>query len=473
MLTIALVAGGVFVASLPYWFPAAVVALRMKIFTWVNGEEGIAIPGKLIDAAHFKQIYSQPAAGGRSRGAALSDLFWYWLAPGPQIHQEHLEAGERYEAVARSTRRILTVAKKTAEKLTVDCVERTLARAEIGNAALLRLRNLMMPVWAEFYYQLVFAEPCSEIARQLIVANANDVVTALKCCGLRHMKKRRMLTEFLIGKLEAGEMPHELPASLTIRERALYLQGTFFNTAVVQMSEAMAHLAMAIAKNPDVQARLVSNLDDERYLDYVISETLRLYPLFGISHRITTTEIRVDGCPVLPKGSVLCFNHPDYHRTGYTDADRFAPDRWEKLAVRDANYIPFGVATNRPCPAQGLAPVTMRAAARQMLKEFALYSSASHIRSIPNRGPCLLVRRDARQNTVFYRALLAYMYVGDTWENVARSALQLVLGTYMVWDARRRRMCQRYFERQAATNSANACPSIESPHLASSPHSVE
>src|SRR5215510_10070275 len=140
------IAGGLFVASLPYWIPAAVIALRMRIFTRVNGEEGLGIPGEVVDASLFKQVYSHPAADGRSRGAALSDLFWYWLSPGPEMHQEHLEPGEKYEE---------------------------------------------------------------------IVGNANDVVTALKCCGLRHMAKRRRLTRFLVDKLQTSSVPHILPARLS------------------------------------------------------------------------------------------------------------------------------------------------------------------------------------------------------------------------------------------------------------------
>jgi hypothetical protein len=458
MLTIALVAGGAFLASLPFWFPTAVVALRVRIFTWINGEEGIAIPGKKIDAAHFRRLYSQPAANGRSQGAALSDLCWYWLSPGPEVHQEHLEAGERYDEVARTTRRILSIPIQAAEQLTSDCVERMLARAEIKDVAFIRLRDLMMPAWAEFYYELVFREKCSDVARRLIVDNANDVVTALKCCGLRHMKKRRKLTEYLIEKLESGKVPHELPACLSTQERALSLQGTFFNTAVVQMSEAMAHLCMVIAEHQPVQSKLVADLDDNQYLDRVISEALRLYPLFGIAHRITTAEIRLDERTMLPEGSVLCFNHLEFHRVGYKDAERFDPDRWEKLAPREANYIPFGVAANRACPAQRLAPITMRAAVRYILKRFALHSSASHIRSIPNRGPCLLVRRGANCDGRLRRALLAWIRIRDGWEDVTRSAVQLALGSYMVWHARRLRMCQRYFERQARDDSGKTCP---------------
>ncbi|WP_372506042.1 hypothetical protein [Actinomadura madurae] len=79
-------------ASLPWWLPGRIVALRGWVFARVNGDEGIAVPGDMIGVEHFRDVYSHPAAGGRSRGAALSDLFWYWLSPGAHVHQEHLEA---------------------------------------------------------------------------------------------------------------------------------------------------------------------------------------------------------------------------------------------------------------------------------------------------------------------------------------------------------------------------------------------
>src|SRR5262252_621618 len=137
------IAGGLFVASLPYWVPAAVIALRMRIFTRVNGEEGLAIPGPVVDASLFKQVYSHPAADGRSRGAALSDLFWYWLSPGPEMHQEHLEPGEKYEEIARTTRRILALSKREAEELTARCTARTIETLEFRSVHMVRLRDLM------------------------------------------------------------------------------------------------------------------------------------------------------------------------------------------------------------------------------------------------------------------------------------------------------------------------------------------
>ena len=466
MLVVVIVIGGaVAFATFPYWLPAMVVRLRMRIFAAINGEDGIEIPGKLVDASRLKQVYSHPAANGRSRGAALSDLFWYWLAPGPEVHQEHLEPGERYKEVARITRRILGIPRHTAEEAAAQCAIRTLARANIRKRKLVRIRDFMMPLWAEFYYELVFGERCPASARELIVANANDVVTALKCCSLRHMDRRYRLTRFLIEKISAGKAPHVLPKQLSTEEQAFYLQGTYFNTAVVQMSEAMLHLCMVIAQHDEVQARLKANLDDDRYLDQVITETLRLYPLFGISHRITSADIVVDGQTILPEGSVLCFNHPEYHRTGFRHPEDFDPERWENLPPQEQNYIPFGVAANRPCPASGLAPVTMRAVVREILKRYALYSSASHTRSSPNRGPCVIVSRAMKLDGRSRRVILTFLQVRDRWEDVWRSLVQLVLGTYMVWDARRLRLCASYFEDKQpqvgsprVTTNVRTCP---------------
>ena len=55
-LWLGVVAGVAFVISVPYWLPRSVIALRMRIFTGINGEEGIPIPGALVDASHFKPV---------------------------------------------------------------------------------------------------------------------------------------------------------------------------------------------------------------------------------------------------------------------------------------------------------------------------------------------------------------------------------------------------------------------------------
>jgi hypothetical protein len=400
--------------SLPYWLPRLVVTLRMWLFARINGPEGITVPGDLVDASQFLEVYSHPAVSGRSRGAALSDLFWYWLSPGAEVHQEHLERGPRYDEVARCTRHILSMPTHAAERLAANCVRDALP----DRTGLVRLRDLVMPVWAEFYHRLVFDRPGTADVRQLIVDNADDVITALKCCGLRHMDRRLRLTAHLVRVLD--RVPHRLPSLLDRRELALYLQGTFFNTAVVQSSEATAHLLMVLAADESLQQAA----REDGVLDRLFEETLQRFPLFGVAHRITTDTVTLPTGPAIPSGSVLCFDYPEFHRSG--------------------GHIPFGVAANRPCPAWHLAPITVKAVTRELLARFSFVTSASHTRPLPNRGPCLMVRRGAA--VPLRRSALIFLRLRDRWEDVGRSLTQLVLGTYMVREARRQRLCERYFD---------------------------
>lgn len=429
------------VLTAPRWLPARVVALRGKVFEKVNGDHAITFPNADVGPDRFLEVYGHPAANGRSRGAGLSDLFWYWLSPGPEVHQEHLEAGPRYDDVARTTRALLAGPGDVLAEAAARCTGRVLDEVLTGRVTPVRLRDLMMPVWAEYFHELVFGEPCPREARDLIVGHADDVVTSLKCTGLRHPARRARLTRYLARRVAAGDVRRPLPARLSPAEQVHYLQGTFFNTAVVQMSEAMAHLLLALAQHPRVAARLAA---DDGYFPHVLDETMRMYPLFGIAHRITTGEIALDERTTLPAGSVLCFSYPDYHATGYPRPDVFDPDRWEHVPARSAHHIPFGVAANRPCPAWRLSPLALRAATVEVLRRVTLHSTVTHTRSLPSRGPCLLVR--VGESPRHLAALGAFLRVRDRWEDVWRSVVQLVLGTVMVLHAHRLRLAGRYFD---------------------------
>ncbi|CAL9662032.1 hypothetical protein SUDANB145_07028 [Streptomyces sp. enrichment culture] len=436
-----------------WWLPRSVVALRVRIFEKVNGDRAVTLPDATHGPEVFERVYAHPAANGRSAGAGLSDLFWYWLAPGPEVHQEHLEPGERYEEVAATTRRVLAGGSEALAAAAGRAVAGVLDCLPDDRISLVRLRDLVMPAWAEFCYGLVFQEPCPPRARELITAHADDVISALKCTGLRHPRRRARLTAYLRERIAAGDVPHRLPASLSLPEQAHYLQGTFFNTAVVQLSEATAHVLLALARHPEVQHRLWAEPGDDRYLTRVLDETMRLYPLFGIAHRITTGEIPLDEETVLPAGSVVCFSYPDYHATGYDRPGEFDPDRWESLSAKDAHHIPFGVAANRPCPAWRLSPLVLRAAVREVLRRYRLDSTASHTRSNPHRAPCLLIPRGLSPGPRL-AVLRRFVRARDGVEDVTRAVRQLVLGTVMVLHARRLRLASRYFEE----HPAGRCP---------------
>src|SRR4030095_14521531 len=211
------------------------------------------------------------------------------------------------------------------------------------------------------------------------------------------------------------------------------------------MSEAMAHLLMTLAQHPQIQEKLASSPDDRAFYDRVIDESLRLHPLFGIAHRITTADFQIDSI-TLASSSVVCFDYSEYHKAGYAEPNSFDPERWQRCPVKESNFIPFGISTNRPCPAQGIALVSMRRLLTILLQRYRFATAAEHSRSLPNRGPCLRVlRHGPTPSPRVERLLLLWMRLNDRWEGVFRSLTQLVLGTIMIIDARRLRLCERHF----------------------------
>ncbi|SHN05734.1 hypothetical protein [Actinacidiphila paucisporea] len=105
-----------------------------------------------------------------------------------------------------------------------------------------------------------------------------------------------------------------------------------------------------------------------------------------------------------------------------------------------------------------------------MLARFTLHSSVSHTRSIPHRAPCLLVVSGRTLPRHRMAAALAFLRLRDRWEDVGRSLVQLVFGSWMVADARRLRMAATWFAghdaqgRLLGADAADAVPPPGCPH---------
>jgi hypothetical protein len=416
----------------------------MRIFVAVNGSAGVSVPGDLVLANEFRSVYAHPAASGRGRGSALADLIWFWMQPGAHLHQEQTEPGPRYQRMAHCTRTILTVDHDAHPALAHRCTTEVLDELPGASRRSVRLRDVIMPIAAQLLYEIVFQEHCPHDVRDQIVAHATDFLDALKCVRLRHMRHRHALTRYLEDRIEHGTVPHPLPAEMTTLEQALYLQTNFFTTGVVQVAEAVTHVLFELARHPHVQDRVAAYLDDTGYLDQVINETLRMYPLFGAAQRITTADIVLDPDRVLPAGSVLCFNFLAYQRSGFRDPDRYDPDRWTQLDRTHATYLPYGITGNRPCPARGIMPAIIRTVTAETLRRYALRSTAQHTRALTNRAPCFLTPRTSPSATA--RTALLAIRLRDHWEMLWHSIVQLILGTIMIAQARKQQLCRRYHE---------------------------
>jgi cytochrome P450 len=156
---------------------------------------------------------------------------------------------------------------------------------------------------------------------------------------------------------------------------------------------AAAHLTTAhtfswtlflLAQHPDVLARLshelqtqvagdvptLEELEQLKYLDAVIRESMRILPASSYSQRVTAAAVSLGPLQLTPGTPVIFSQFITHHRADlYEQPDRFMPERWERITPSPYAYLPFG-AGPRMCIGAPLAIVEIRTALVIMLKRF-------------------------------------------------------------------------------------------------------
>ncbi|XP_071558454.1 cytochrome P450 9e2-like [Temnothorax nylanderi] len=141
----------------------------------------------------------------------------------------------------------------------------------------------------------------------------------------------------------------------------------FFLGGFDSTSTTMSFIAHEVAVNPDVQSKLREEIDDVvrqtngkptyeainrmKYLDAVVNETLRIYPIASFIDRKCVKETELppatsDGEPVIIKpGENIWFPAFSLHRDPkyYPQPNKFDPERFLNDQVDNSVYMPFGV----------------------------------------------------------------------------------------------------------------------------------
>jgi cytochrome P450 len=123
-------------------------------------------------------------------------------------------------------------------------------------------------------------------------------------------------------------------------------------------SLAMTYTLYAVATHPDVEERLLEEIDETLadgdpttddlgslpYLDAVVREAMRLYPPAYTLFREPTSEVELEGYTI-PEGATVTIPQWIVHRDGrwYDEPTTFDPDRWiDGLELPEYAYFPFG-----------------------------------------------------------------------------------------------------------------------------------
>lgn len=196
-------------------------------------------------------------------------------------------------------------------------------------------------------------------------------------------KKRLALLDLMIKARNNGAAMDDV----AMREEIdTFILGGYDTTAV-----SLSHTLMLLANEEEIQEELYqeiiavvenpnsptfAELQDLKYAERCIKESLRIYPSAHIISRIAGEDVTTKDGYIIPKGCDICIHIIDMHRSPhlYENPEKFDPDRFlpENIAERHPySYIPFS-AGSRNCIGQKYAMLEMKAALCGILGSFKL-----------------------------------------------------------------------------------------------------
>ncbi|XP_044513352.1 cytochrome P450 3A4-like [Gracilinanus agilis] len=153
-------------------------------------------------------------------------------------------------------------------------------------------------------------------------------------------------------------------------------------------SSVLSFLFYHLATNPEIQEKLQKEIDavlpnkeavtydalvQMEYLDMVINENLRLFPIGGRVERVAKKTVELNGLTI-PKGTVVMVPPYVLHRDPeyWPEPEKFRPERFSKENKESINpyvYLPFGTGP-RNCIGMRFALMNMKVAVSRLLQEF-------------------------------------------------------------------------------------------------------
>ena len=153
-------------------------------------------------------------------------------------------------------------------------------------------------------------------------------------------------------------------------------------------SSTLSFTLYCLATHPDIQKKLQAEIDkalpnkatptcdtvmEMEYLDMVLNETLRLYPIVTRLERVCKKDVELNGV-YIPKGSMVmipsyALHHDPQH---WPDPEEFQPERFSKEnkgSIDPYVYLPFGIGP-RNCIGMRFALMNMKLAVTKVLQNF-------------------------------------------------------------------------------------------------------
>ncbi|XP_032965879.1 cytochrome P450 3A12-like isoform X1 [Rhinolophus ferrumequinum] len=214
-------------------------------------------------------------------------------------------------------------------------------------------------------------------------------IKRIKESRLRDKQKHRVdFLQLMMNTQNSAEMDNH-KGNQTLSDLELVAQSIVFIFAGYETtSTALSFLMYILATHPEVQQKLQEEIDTTfpnkapptydalvqmEYLDMVLNETLRLFPILGRIERVCKKDVEIKGV-LIPKGTVVMVPNFVLQRdsTFWPEPEEFHPERFSKENKDGINpyiYLPFGTGP-RNCIGMRFALMNMKLAVVRVLQNF-------------------------------------------------------------------------------------------------------
>lgn len=359
------------------------IARRECIFT---GDENVLfLPDKDITGSEIKMLLKTHQYKGKNITRKLIEFFHSPV----DCHPENMASDNEYADLMKIIYPLLAIKKTDSEKIIHAVLGDTPSTVyHDKKSGYTIIRNETIPVLVQFFHIRVFGRCCDKKHLKLLSKNVILFKKTISFIEFPNSRFRSRVLNYLRSQCDDETMFRLTGKRTNVSDKdkvSKVIMGVFFHTGVIQISEFVAHTIIALSQNQAIQTELKNRLADDIYLNCVLKESLRLYPMFGITNRITEETYTLNNGKTIAKGTNIVFSFVKCHALGFIKPENFDPERWFAEETEDTCYMPFGVGP-RMCPAQRMAINITGTLIRNLLNKHRFYSSIEHDRPLTGGG---------------------------------------------------------------------------------------
>ncbi|MDJ0676435.1 MAG: cytochrome P450 [Calothrix sp. MO_167.B42] len=380
----------------------------------------IEIPNEKLFDKDIESIFENPNIQGRGDNYFREAIrYFHW--PYGEVHQESLKSGDFHKNLRRLTISMLyTNSQDYVNKIIWSNFEDWIKSRE----SLIFTSNLFIeirPLIISIFFELLFDQKISSAQLRIYNEAIANMHNTMKGIALRSKKVRVKMYEDIQQQLKNINQLQVFKSAklqdIPQETLAKHIGGVFFHTGVVQTTEFITHTLVEIYRNQEIKDNLRQFIQQSspviswevieqyKYLDYILNESLRLFPLFGKTDRQVTKSLTIKDI-LLKEGSIIYLNFSLIHKLHWNEPDSFNPSRWGKNQTQidspklsKAQFIPFGIGS-RKCPAETFTYNMTKVIVFTIFKRINLSipSNFIHTRRIPRGVPIVFsLNDDSRQ----------------------------------------------------------------------------